>query len=54
VASREDTAVALTEHNGLVADEVLATDYATGEPTWTGARTFADETIGLRFWLRKA
>ncbi|WP_203919443.1 isoleucine--tRNA ligase [Rugosimonospora africana] len=50
----EDTATALTEHGGLVAEEVLATDYATGEPTWPAARTFTDETTGLTFWLRRA
>ncbi|MEV0429333.1 isoleucine--tRNA ligase [Micromonospora sp. NPDC050495] len=54
VAGDEDTALALTEHRDLVADEVLATEYAAGEPTWAGARTFTDETSGLRFWLRRA
>jgi isoleucyl-tRNA synthetase len=52
--TEDDTALALTEHADLVAEEVLATDYATGEPTWDGARTFTDDTIGLSFWLRKA
>jgi len=51
--TEDDTALALTEHRGLVAEEVLATDFATGEPTWPGARTFSDETIGLTFWIRK-
>jgi isoleucyl-tRNA synthetase len=51
--TEEDTALALTEHADLVAEEVLATDYASGEPTWTGARTFTDDTTGLSFWLRK-
>jgi isoleucyl-tRNA synthetase len=54
MATNKDTALALAEHRDLVSDEVLATDYATGEPPWTGARTFTDETIGLTFWLRKA
>ncbi|KKK04852.1 isoleucine--tRNA ligase [Micromonospora sp. HK10] len=54
VAGDEDTALALSEHRDLVADEVLATGYAAGEPTWPAARTFTDETSGLRFWLRKA
>ena len=53
VAGDEDTALALAEHRDLVADEVLATGYGSGEPTWPGARTFTDETSGLRFWLRK-
>ncbi|ASW53415.1 isoleucine--tRNA ligase [Plantactinospora sp. KBS50] len=49
----DDTALALAEHGGLVAEEVLATDYATGEPTWADARAFTDDTIGLTFWLRR-
>jgi isoleucyl-tRNA synthetase len=52
--SEDDTALALSEHATLVADEVLATDYATGEPTWPDAHTFTDEATGLTFWLRKA
>jgi isoleucyl-tRNA synthetase len=52
--NNDDTALALTEHGGLVTEEVLATDYAAGEPTWAGAQTFTDESIGLTFWLRKA
>jgi len=53
-ATREDTAAALAEHAGLVADEVLATDYAPGEPSWAGAVPSREEAIGLTFWLRKA
>ncbi|GAA3350934.1 isoleucine--tRNA ligase [Amorphoplanes nipponensis] len=53
-ATREDTAAALAEHAGLVADEVLATDYAPGEPFWAGATAFREEALGLTFWLRKA
>ncbi len=49
-----ETALALTEHAALVADEVLATSYASGEPTWPEAREFTDESISLTFWLRKA
>jgi isoleucyl-tRNA synthetase len=52
-ATRDDTAAALAEHAELVADEVLATDYAPGEPPWPGATPFREEAIGLTFWLRK-
>jgi isoleucyl-tRNA synthetase len=51
-ATDDTTATALAEHSALVADEVLAVDFAEGEPSWSGA--FTDETLGLRFWLRKA
>ena len=37
-----------------MADEVLAIDFAEGEPSWTEADAFTDEAIGLTFWLRKA
>ncbi|MEU7908630.1 isoleucine--tRNA ligase [Actinoplanes sp. NPDC049118] len=53
-ATRDETATALGEHAGLVADEVLATDYAAGEPDWAGAVAHREETIGLTFWLNKA
>ncbi|MEV1059524.1 isoleucine--tRNA ligase [Micromonospora chalcea] len=49
-----DTLTALTEHQKLVADEVLATDFTLGRPTWADATSFTDETLGLTFWLRKA
>ncbi len=48
-----ETGAALAEHAGLVADEVLATDYAAGAPDWPDARAFTDDAIGLTFWLRK-
>jgi isoleucyl-tRNA synthetase len=54
LAGNEDTALALAEHGGLVAEEVLATEYASGEPEWPGARAFTDDGTGLTFWLRKA
>jgi isoleucyl-tRNA synthetase len=54
VPGTDDAALALTEHGALVADEVLAVDYAAGEPAWPDPRPFTDETIGLTFWLRKA
>ena len=52
VAAREETDAALREHAELVAEEVLATDYAAGEPAW--GSPFEEESLGLRFWLRKA
>ncbi|MFI5907246.1 isoleucine--tRNA ligase [Dactylosporangium sp. NPDC051541] len=53
-AAREDTAQALAEHLDLVAEEVLATDFAPGEPAWADAVPFTDEPLGLTFWLTKA
>ncbi|SCL58663.1 isoleucine--tRNA ligase [Micromonospora peucetia] len=51
---REQTTLALAEHRDLVAEEVLATDCAEGEPTWADAEAFTDEPLGLTFWLRRA
>jgi isoleucyl-tRNA synthetase len=53
-ASEPDTLAALTEHGSLVADEVLATDFAIGQPSWHDQAPFEDEALGLQFWLRKA
>ena len=53
-ATDDDTAAALEEHAQLVADEVLATDYAPGEPSWAEAVPFREGAMGLTFWLRKA
>jgi isoleucyl-tRNA synthetase len=53
-SAADETAQALTDHATLVADEVLATSYEAGSPTWPDAQKFTDETIGLTFWLRKA
>ncbi|MFI7604990.1 isoleucine--tRNA ligase [Micromonospora sp. NPDC049366] len=53
-AEREETGRALSEHRELVAEEVLATDCAEGEPSWPDAQPFTDESLGLTFWLRKA
>ncbi|TDC85811.1 isoleucine--tRNA ligase [Micromonospora sp. KC606] len=53
-ATREETALALTEHRDLVAEEVLATDCAAGEPSWPDAEPFTDPSLGLTFWLRRA
>ncbi|MFC7278467.1 isoleucine--tRNA ligase [Paractinoplanes rhizophilus] len=49
----EETALALTEHAGLVADEVLAVSFAPGTPA-PDAQVFTDESLGLRFWLAPA
>ncbi|WP_229399608.1 isoleucine--tRNA ligase [Micromonospora okii] len=53
-ADREETALAVAEHRDLVAEEVLATDCAEGEPDWADAQPFTDESLGLTFWLRRA
>lgn len=53
-ASGPETLAALTEHGSLVADEVLATDFGIGQPSWRDQAPFGDETLGLQFWLRKA
>ena len=50
----DDTAEALGAHGELIADEVLATDFASGEAEWADAVAFSDESLGLVFWLRKA
>ncbi|WP_217698379.1 isoleucine--tRNA ligase [Streptacidiphilus griseoplanus] len=52
-AEDPETAGALAEHAGLVADEVLAVDFAEGEADWT-SEAFTDESLGLSFRLRKA
>ena len=44
---------AMTEHGALIAEEVLATDYAAGTPSWPDAKKFSDEALGLTFWLGK-
>ncbi|MEE1785105.1 isoleucine--tRNA ligase [Streptomyces sp. SP17BM10] len=52
-ATNEETAEAIAEHGPLVAEEVLATDFAAGAADWT-SDTFTDESLGLAFQLRKA
>ncbi len=44
---------AMTEHGALIADEVLATDYAAGPSPWPDTRQFTDDAFGLTFWLRR-
>ena len=53
-ATDDATVEALTAHAGLIADEVLATDFASGEADWPEATPFTDESLALTFWLRKA
>ncbi|MDH6216382.1 isoleucine--tRNA ligase [Streptomyces pseudovenezuelae] len=45
---------ALSEHAGLIADEVLATDFAQGEADDNYGEPFTDEGLSLVFRLRKA
>ena len=49
------TVEALDRHAGLIADEVLATDFAQGEADDSGyGAPFTDEGLALTFRLRKA
>ncbi|GAA3043871.1 isoleucine--tRNA ligase [Kitasatospora albolonga] len=52
-ATDEATVEAIAEHGHLVAEEVLATDFAAGSADWQ-SETFTDEGLGLHFQLRKA
>jgi isoleucyl-tRNA synthetase len=52
-ASDPELLTAMTEHGALIADEVLATDYAAGVSPWPGAVEFTDDSPGFTFWLRK-
>jgi isoleucyl-tRNA synthetase len=52
--TRDTTAAALDEHAALVADEVLATEYAVGEPESPGEPAHHEEALGLTFWLTRA
>ncbi|MGW0165174.1 isoleucine--tRNA ligase [Streptomyces sp. NPDC003343] len=45
---------ALSRHSDLIAEEVLATDFAQGEADDTYGAMFADEGLALTFRLRKA
>ncbi|AEW93563.1 MULTISPECIES: isoleucine--tRNA ligase [Streptomycetaceae] len=49
----EELAAALAEHAPLVAEEVLATDFAAGEGDDTFGAPFRDEALGLTFRLRR-
>ncbi|MBO3681610.1 isoleucine--tRNA ligase [Streptomyces sp. NEAU-YJ-81] len=50
----EELRQALMDHAGLIADEVLATDFATGEADAAYGTPFEDAPLGLTFRLRKA
>ncbi|MFI9105217.1 isoleucine--tRNA ligase [Streptomyces fildesensis] len=52
-SASDDLATALTEHATLIADEVLATDFAQGTPDATYGEAFTDDQLGLTFHLRK-
>jgi isoleucyl-tRNA synthetase len=52
-ATDDEVAAALAEHRDLVADEVLATGFSPGEPTWP-AKAHEEAGLQLTFWLRKA
>ncbi|MDX3237381.1 isoleucine--tRNA ligase [Streptomyces sp. ME03-5709C] len=52
-AADAELAEALAEHARLVADEVLATDFASGAPEDGYGPAFTDEGLGLTFHLRK-
>ncbi|GAB7034092.1 isoleucine--tRNA ligase [Streptomyces sp. NPDC021749] len=53
-SSDEEVRTALAEHAGLIAEEVLATDFAPGEPDGDYGPAFTDEALALTFHLRKA
>ncbi|MFD8387315.1 isoleucine--tRNA ligase [Streptomyces sp. NPDC059679] len=53
-AADEEVRTALTDHATLIADEVLATDFASGDGDSGYGEEFSDEALGLRFRLRKA
>ncbi|MFF2011317.1 isoleucine--tRNA ligase [Streptomyces sp. NPDC058195] len=52
-SSSDATAEALAEHAALIADEVLALDYARGEADDAYGEPFEDEGLALTFRLRK-
>jgi isoleucyl-tRNA synthetase len=52
-ANAPETAEALGEHSTLIADEVLAVDFAEGAADEGYGAEFADEALGLTFRLRK-
>lgn len=50
-ATDAETAEALAEHAALIADEVLAVDFAAGRGD---AQTHGDDSLGVTFWLHRA
>ncbi|MEW2549418.1 isoleucine--tRNA ligase [Streptomyces sp. NPDC047002] len=53
-STSDEVTEALTRHAGLIADEVLAQDFAQGEPEAGYGEAFTDAGLGLTFHLRKA
>ncbi|OEV25988.1 hypothetical protein AN220_10815 [Streptomyces nanshensis] len=49
----EEVARALAEHTFLIAEEVLAEEFAQGDPEELEGPTFEDEALSLKFRLRK-
>ncbi|MFE1776811.1 isoleucine--tRNA ligase [Streptomyces sp. NPDC059008] len=49
----DEVTTALSDHTGLISDEVLATDFAPGEPDDSFGPAFTDEALALTFHLRK-
>ncbi|MGI5351873.1 isoleucine--tRNA ligase [Streptomyces sp. CA-250714] len=49
----QDVARALAEHTFLIAEEVLAEEFAQGDPAEIEGPTFEDEALDLKFRLRK-
>lgn len=50
----EEVQTALTDHAGLISDEVLADDFTPGEADGSYGPAFTDESLALTFHLRKA
>ncbi|GAA2336113.1 isoleucine--tRNA ligase [Streptomyces caniferus] len=50
----EEVRTALTDHTGLISDEVLADDFTPGEADGSYGPAFTDESLALTFQLRKA
>lgn len=53
-AQEQEVRAALDEYAALIADDVLATDIALGEPERTDAVAHIFEDLSLTFWLDKA
>ncbi len=49
----EEVRTSLTDHQSLIGEEVLATDFAQGEADDTYGPAFEDESLSLTFRLRK-
>ncbi|WP_405410364.1 isoleucine--tRNA ligase [Streptomyces decoyicus] len=50
----EEVRTALTDHAGLISDEVLAEEFTPGEADGSYGSAFTDESLALTFQLRKA